>query len=238
MNSQSQRVISALLITVGMAFIGVCIMAVLSSKEAVRQPADIKPLGFYYTSRVVRLVTSDHSTFCSAVIIGKHHLATAAHCAQAMLPPQLDLGNGVLMFGDLPKIEVRKADDRPTGVYITLKNITEGEPRVDYVLFKGDFLNFEVQPIVKDPYDFYKNAIRDIPVTVCGFPMGHALFCERLKIYGLYGFKIQVIGQMLPGMSGGPGFLDDGTVMSVNSAVEGTTSLLSPIATLPADSTK
>lgn len=244
MNPQSQRVVNALLLGVTIAFVGACIMSILSVREVTRGPAagNIHPLGYYYTAKVVRLVRTNNAggkdTFCSGVVIGKHHMATAYHCLAGFYPQVDGDERGNPIAGKLPKVEIRLADDHPTKTILTLNNITEGSSQVDYVIFKGDFSAFQVQPPVKDPYALYSNIFRGQPITVCGFPMGHELFCERLTIYGVLDFQIQVVGQLLPGMSGGPGFLDDGTVVSVNSAVHGETSLLSPLASIPADSTK
>lgn len=169
---------------------------------------------------VVRLVR-DGRTFCSGVVVSDDTIITASHCVVE-----------VSLFGavvDQSEIEIRASDNNPIGVTARVKQGSISG-QLDRAILKGDFRQFTPAPYLSDVETIVK-AVR-VPGTKlvsCGYPMGGRLYCS----YGSYtngiGFMFELNNVLIPGMSGGPTMLLDGTVVAINVAVEGESAVVGPL---------
>jgi hypothetical protein len=170
----------------------------------------------------VRLVKNG-DTFCSGVVVTDSTVITAGHCVVAAV------GN---IFEPGFKVEVRRRDNEPTGIFVKPMNASR---QMDTGAFTGNLTRFPKVPFVTDPYALF-DLVKAAPYLIsCGYPMGADLYCKRLIFLGFRDFEWSVYGQIIPGMSGGPVMLPDGTVIAVNSAVDGDNALVAPIINLPTE---
>lgn len=166
---------------------------------------------------VVRLVHRD-KTYCSGVVIDKETVLTAGHCILIKT-----------MFGymlDPEPIEIRSSDNKETGVI--------GKPKgasiqLDRGIIKGDFSGFQISPYISDVKKSISTRKSGSHWVACGYPMGGALYCGIVTYIHDFGFCLAVHGVLIPGMSGGPTMLADGTVIAINDAVEDEFSIVCPI---------
>lgn len=194
-----------------MILLGVALAAMPSKNRA----SDKKPDGIKYGS-IVRLVRDGH-TFCSGVVIDNDTILTAGHCVVMETP------FGTFMSPEA--IEIRQSDNQPLGITGKAK-VASGQ--IDRGILKGDFSKLEKSPYISDTA---KNvATHGNSYISCGYPLGLELYCTKMRFGGNSGFFIAVFGKgnLIPGMSGGPTFLEDGTVVAINVAVEGGYSYLAP----------
>lgn len=194
--------VSLVLIVVAMGLVVYSIVA----------PSPVKdPTLYKKTGAIVRLVYDDH-TFCTGTIVSDHLLVTAAHCAAAQQA-----------FG-MP-IEVRGQDNTPVGVYAS---INYASPQVDQAILVGDFTRFEHKRLHTNPDFLTAFGTKDRVLTSCGYPLNGDLYCSQTVFKKRYAFFWEVEGVLMPGMSGGPTMLSDGSVVAVNVAVEGPDSVVAP----------
>jgi V8-like Glu-specific endopeptidase len=166
---------------------------------------------------IVRLV-HEGRTFCSGTIVNETTIITAAHCVLMQTP----LGS---FINDEP-IEIRVNDNLPLGVFA---KPYAARVQLDQALIYGDFHAFAPRKILTDIGKLNKYADKGTYMKACGYPLGGDLYCSTLYFDELYDFMWSVNGLLLPGMSGGPVMLRDGTVVAVNVAVEKDKTIISPI---------
>ena len=146
---------------------------------------------------MVRLYFGDQF-HCSGVVIGKNYLLTASHCL-------------VDDEGRMKKEEMTVVNDdgtvrvsaHPAGVNL----------RMDWGLVEGDFSKIPGAMVAEDHFAMQK------VVVSCGYPQGSkTLNCQALEPIGNDAFLIKCHGpgMIFPGMSGGPVFSLDGTVVGLN----------------------
>lgn len=170
------------------------------------------PALYQKTGAIVRLVHDD-KTFCTGTIVTDHLLITAAHCAAA-----------AKMFQ--APIEVRGHDnvDLHVAAYVNYST-----PQMDQAILVGDFTRFEHKPIHTSPSVLETIGVPGKILISCGYPLNGDLFCTQEVYKQRYAFFWEVTGILMPGMSGGPTMLPDGSVVAVNVAVEGASSMVSPL---------
>lgn len=168
-------------------------------------------------SSIVRLV-NDGRTFCTGTVINEHTVLTAAHCVIVETPFGAMLNPG--------PIEIRANDNLPRGSFAAPYYAT---PQMDQALLKGDFKGFTVRPYITNVQELTTLHPVGKKFISCGYPLGGDMFCNNTYYQDLTHFMWTVNGVLLPGMSGGPTMLEDGTVIAVNVAVGETFSIVSPI---------
>lgn len=177
------------------------------------------PLAEGYISRTTVRLTRNGRTFCSGVVLSDNTIATAAHCTG------FDLGPMGFIVDPAP-IEIRRNDNLPTGI---MAKPYEVSTQLDRAILKGDFHALPHSPYLYDVKKSIAARQSKLQFIICGYPMGGQLYCGRAKFLQNDNFQMMIKGILIPGMSGGPMYLPDGTVMSVNSAVQGDNSLVSPL---------
>lgn len=172
---------------------------------------------------IVRLVDAAGRTYCSGVVVNDAVIITASHCVIIETP-----------FGNIVNpepVEIRDDSNVPTGVYA---RPFSARIQLDQALLRGDFTQFKHRKTMTGVGALNKEAKYDAHLISCGYPMGGPLHCSDMYFKELYDFMWSTGGLLLPGMSGGPVMLPDGTVVAVNVAVTHSTtdhqvSLVSPI---------
>jgi len=155
------------------------------------------------------------------VVISDTVVVTAGHCVFAAL------GN---MFQPGFTVEVRRRDAKPTAI---IAKPLSASSQMDVGTFSGNFRSLPKVHFLTGPYELY-DAVEHAPYLItCGYPMGGDLYCKRTIYLGPREFSWMILGQLIPGMSGGPVMLPDGTAIAVNSAVEGPDSRIAPIINIP-----
>jgi S1-C subfamily serine protease len=168
---------------------------------------------------IVRLVNESGLTFCTGTVVNKNTIITAGHCIIVEFPPF----GGILR--DRP-IEIRSLDDKKVNVYGIAYNATT---QLDLGTIVGDFQKFEYRKAITNINSIVRYAIPGASFRACGYPLGGNLYCSTLYFVSTKEFQWRVQGILLPGMSGGPVMLEDGSMIGVNSAVDGEDSIISPI---------
>lgn len=166
---------------------------------------------------IVRLVREGRTT-CTGVVVSEDTIITAMHCVVIEGP-----------FGPMinpSEIEIRDATNTPVSAY--------GKPigarqQLDQAVIHGDFQKFAARKTITGVSELNKLAKYDVTLVACGYPLGGALHCNNLQFKELYDFFWATNGLLLPGMSGGPVMLEDGTVVALNVAVTKDKSIVSPI---------
>lgn len=167
---------------------------------------------------IVRLV-ADGKTFCSGTVINEYAIITAGHCALMETPFGTFMNPGA--------IEIRPDDNTDVGVTARVNFAT---PQMDQAILVGRFTDFQTRKYITNP-----NKLQDIgslfntKLVSCGYPLNGNLYCSNMTYEGPENFFWAARGVLLPGMSGGPAMLPDGTVVAINVAVHGDLSLVSPI---------
>lgn len=186
----------------------------LASKAASRDKSKLSP--------VVRLTNKNGRTFCSGVVVSPHTVITAAHCVLA------GVIFGIPIYND--DMQVRDSDSNVPGVAVTVKYITG---QLDQATLEGDFSAFESRTVITDIGRLVEIAKENTIFTSCGYPLGGKIYCSKYIYIGKIQFMWLGKGELLPGMSGGPTMLDDGTVVAINDAVEDSFSIVTPVFNVP-----
>lgn len=187
----------------------------------VEPPKRIKKL-----SSIVRLVDPNGDTFCTGTVIGPNTVLTAAHCVV------LGMEFGIPMTRT--SIGIRPPSN--ADVLVTA-NVIKVRYQLDQALLVGDFKQFQVAPYISDVKALSGDVLSKTK-TACGYPLGGPLFCTTIYYKEPIQFFWKVKGTLIPGMSGGPVLLDDGSVVATNVAVEGDSSIVAPIYNLNRDVSK
>lgn len=164
---------------------------------------------------IVRLVQKD-MTFCTGTVISRSTILTAAHCVV------MDSPFGAL--GYRQDIEIRATDNYPTGITASVKKIRY---QLDQAVLMGDFSKFNTRIVISDVKQL--TILRNKGTfTACGYPLGGPFFCGPMFYRKPNGFMWEVDGVLIPGMSGGPVFDENGNIIATNDAVMGEYSIISP----------
>lgn len=167
---------------------------------------------------VVRLVREGR-TYCSGVVIDPTTIVTAAHCVLINTP------FGPWADEDTP-IEIRGADNKFRSTYGRLKSAST---QIDRAVIKGNFSIYQSSKYISDMAQSVAVRHQGQRMVSCGYPLGGALFCNEMVYIKELAFFMTVKGLLVPGMSGGPTMLPDGTVIGINSAVEADYSIIAPL---------
>lgn len=160
---------------------------------------------------IVRLHRVDGPMFCSAVVVDSNTIVTAAHCVDGL--EEL--------------VSVRAADGVDIGVVAV---VSGARAQNDLATLTGDFTKLSKRKIIVSPAVVLSRIFdQKRKLIACGYPYGGKLFCTPLSKRETLGFQITSIGNLYPGMSGGP-VLDvkTGDVVGINSAMYGGLAVISP----------
>ncbi len=165
---------------------------------------------------IIRLVEDGH-TFCSGTVVASNLIVTAAHCVLMETP---------IGYMKRDNIEIRPSGNQNLGTTGTTIYAT---PQMDQALIYGNFKSYEVRRFISDPSALQPYRMKHTKFISCGFPLNGDLYCNETIMDSPNDFFWSVDGVLIPGMSGGPTMLPDGTVIGVNVAVSKDKSLISPI---------
>ena len=165
---------------------------------------------------IVRLVMNNR-TFCSGTVVSENLIITAAHCVLEETPL------GLMSRGS---IEIRPDTNQDTG---DMGAVTYATPQMDQAMLLGDFKDYKPRRMITEPEKLSDLRLKNTKFISCGFPLNGDLYCNETTFDKPEDFFWDVNGVLIPGMSGGPTMLPDGTVIAVNVAVHGDKSVISPI---------
>lgn len=211
MKQTALKVLFVVLVVAAMGMIGVMAgkHGMLGSND-VAVPAN-KPGG------IIRLVLNGR-TFCSGTVVSESLVVTAAHCVLMETP-----------FGYMASpgdIEIRPSNNRSLGTY---GKVAYTSVQMDQALIVGNFRQYRAHRMITDPALLLPYRANKAIFMSCGYPLNGDLFCNQTTFEKPDNFFWAVKGLLIPGMSGGPTMLADGTVVAVNVAVSGESSIVSPI---------
>jgi V8-like Glu-specific endopeptidase len=210
----------AILLTSGFIFITIGAWNYMHPPLSARAAAHDK----HKLSPVVRLTNPDGKTFCSGVVVSPHTVITAAHCVlEAII-------FGMPLYHDGMQVRDTQADS--PGIPVTVKYLST---QLDQATLDGDFSSFEPRNVITDIATLVEIAKQNTIFTSCGYPLGGNLYCSKYTYIGKINFMWLGKGELLPGMSGGPTMMDDGTVIAINDAVEDEFSIVTPVFNVPVD---
>ncbi len=167
-------------------------------------------------SAIVRLVRDNH-TFCTGTVVSPNLIITAAHCVLMETP------FGMMMN---PTIEIRPSQNIQLN---TVASVVYASVQMDQAMLTGDFRRYQFKPMITNPEKLAIIAGSKARFISCGYPLNGELFCNPTNFDKMDNFFWAVNGVLIPGMSGGPTMLPDGTLVAVNVAVQGVNSIVSPI---------
>jgi len=173
------------------------------------------PKAIHYGS-IVRFV-NEGRTYCSGTVVAPNLIITAAHCVLEETP-----------FGYMRRaqVDIRPSNNSNTG---TTGAVIYASPQMDQAMVIGDFKAFDSRRMITDPEQLSNLRLKKTKFISCGFPLNGDLYCNETIFDKPSDFFWDVNGVLIPGMSGGPTFLPDGTMVGVNVAVHGDKSVISPI---------
>lgn len=199
-------------LTLAAVLVSLFVLAKTTYSVASDEPKEPK----FYGS-VVRLVMEGR-TYCSGVVIDDTTVVTAGHC--------MVQDDGFQATINHEPVEIRAADNKPLRITGKLKSFSQ---QLDRAVLKGNFKGFYHSNYISDPEKSTSTRVPGNQFISCGYPMGGQLYCSRLIYQHDMGFFLATKGVIIPGMSGGPTMLLDGTVIAINSAVYDDLSLIAPI---------
>lgn len=166
---------------------------------------------------IVRL-NQGNQTFCTGTVVNSTTIITASHCVV-----EANMFGMMMVRGD---IEIRPESNLPIGVNARVGYVTT---QLDTDILKGDFSKFEPKKHISDINELMKLQTPGRKLLSCGYPLGGNLQCTPTIYLRRDIFMQDVEGLLLPGMSGGPTMLEDGTQIAVNVAVYEDHSIVAPI---------
>src|SRR5271165_464611 len=196
------------LIIVGIGMCGYYISKGMNQKAVVTVPSK-------YGS-IVRL-TREGRTFCSGTVISSSLIITAAHCVMEETPFGLMISTR--------DIEVRPRNN--TDLRVEAATVYASH-QMDSAVLHGDFSDFNNRELITDPAILTNIRSHTTKFISCGYPLGGDLYCNYTSDPFPDNFAWKVSGVLIPGMSGGPTMLEDGTVVAINIAVEREHAVVSP----------
>lgn len=207
-------------VVVGVLVIATLLILLFASiskiNQAVRSPAAIADATS--SEGIVRLV-GPRGTFCTGVVLNSNTIATAAHC--------MVTSNGFFMEANTAPVEIRRADNQEIGVTGRLATL---RLQIDQATLRGDFSSLTPRKYITKTADLVRETrVKDRRFIMCGYPLGGEFFCTPAVYLRDEAFFLAVRGVLIPGMSGGPTMLEDGTVVALNYAVTEDHSVVSPL---------
>jgi len=173
---------------------------------------------------IIRLHDNHGDFFCSAFVVDASYAITAAHCL-------------VDSLGYLSRSPIRVTDS--DGEEITVAKAAGINNRVDYGIVTGDFSNFN-QLEMDASVSFYSavdntkwKMMKELQdnFETCGYPQGQKdVYCADFAPTGNAYFQVAGIGQVFPGMSGGPLInKETGEAVGIISAMSDGQAIVTPI---------
>lgn len=175
---------------------------------------------------IIRLHDKKGQFFCSGFVVDASYAVTAAHCLSDDL--------GFLMKGS---IQIRDSD----GSALTLAKAAGLNHRLDYGVIVGDFSNFNhlemdastsfFHPTETKKFSFFSEEKEVKSFKACGYPQGQRdVYCSEFSPKQSYFFQVAGLGQVFPGMSGGP-VMDakTGEAVGVISAMSEGAAIITPV---------
>lgn len=196
-------VLTALLVVLDVVFIACTRTDVVNAKKS-------------KMGSIVRLVNKG-STFCTGTVLTPHTILTAAHC----IATEGLMGEATIRTD----IEIRPSNNSPVGVKATVYDIRY---QMDQALLRGDFQQFSTRSYISDVGELTILKKR-AKLTACGYPLGGPFYCGAFFYKEPDNFFWRGSGVLIPGMSGGCVYDEDGNVVATNVAVTGPYSIVSPI---------
>lgn len=132
----------------------------------------------------LHLFLEEGEGYCSGVVVDATHAFTAAHCTPGLITDKTF------------------ATDETETSHV---NITDyhANTRGDYAVLIGDFSKFNAL-LVETRRPVVVSLIKQ-PVSPCGYPMGQKdLVCTEAVVLSPMDSSMVAVGEMYPGMSGGP----------------------------------
>jgi hypothetical protein len=119
------------------------------------------------------------------------------------------------------------------GARMVLLELLSANARTDTALFTGNLSEYESLKIETDPLVINKAVADKHTIMACGFPYGGKMYCSQLSQLRAMFFQLAGLGNLYPGMSGGPVIdMDTHTIIAVNSAVLNEWAIVAPLVAL------
>lgn len=181
----------SLSITLGIGYTGYKVYNLIPTKHHIQIANNIHSSAFTKNSSdkynpivKLHLFLEEGEGYCSGTVLDATHLLTAAHCTPGLI------------------VDKTYATDSTETTHV---NITDYHSnfRADYSILIGDFAKFNVLPAVLES-PVAVDLVGSV-VATCGYPMGQkALACANARIVSPMDSSMLGVGEMYPGMSGGP----------------------------------
>lgn len=171
-------------------------------------PSFVKPTAYngHKHSAIIRLHDSSGRFFCSGFVVSDDYAITAGHCVEGQI------------YGLVDEVKIFNEAMQDTGV---VASGAAANRRGDTGMLKGNFKDFDKFLLITDAQKLYTIMGHATVGYSMGYPYGGAIFMSAVKPLGSENFHIAGEAMLYPGMSGGPLVTEDGTVVGINSYVNG-----------------